>query len=881
MTLRFPLTLLLTLLLTGISRGSTGSTIIDSLTGTNVSSEQVSKETQKGAMTKVASAAETVPESNRYSVALDVSFRVANEESGTAIASVVNSQPSSHIANYVWMVLIACVVVAVVRRFPSCRSWRLHWAFAASFTVACIPVEIFSSIGILGIIVSTVCVIHLLVPRAARGNAIFVGIGLAFFAYAFAVAGVLVIHTEMPFVERYSTAFYEATQLPLMNMSVHDDTTISAEARAYFTIARSLASLLALYLTYKTVLYFLNLASTQFWMLCYRFNREKKLSLVIGIGSVGLELIRDLRLQGHRVIAVEINKDAPRVEEARMLGARIVIGDAVDFDLYRQLPFDAIDSVYVVAGDDQRNIEISQRLRNFSAQRVAMGPRKTSDRSNPPLRNSLRGRIDYLRWRCRLQNHPGVCYVQLYDVSMQRILEQEHHDQPLEKFDIEMRHFNANRNAVRDFIQRQLSAAEVRPQKTDEVALYLVVGFDHLGQELAAELAQLAHFNNHRRSRIVVFSETPEKDCRTFLARYPKFSDDRIIKDWKDVKFKTEEDSWSFLPTPGTVAEGEVSPAQSTADRLGIQFATNAIFTNAPVSPAELAFHTLIHNLTTTVEGVVVKPVLIVCEPEWKRSFAWSSEFCESWKSYCRRMNLSPFVPSGRCHPELPVYFWLQGHRAIRELVRDNRYQIPFGLEEHSISKSLVDAELLSHLGAVVQYSYDLVMGKISSTEPPESLRPLSYADLKSNLNGAAHALIKFQLAGCDISWLSEQHSMELPSLTEVPSFVLNGVTLTDMTTFDRNDQSIVAILAQTEHNRWMAEQLMKGYEWINTEPARDASGDRLPQYLHFRTTLCPWNQLPAAEALKDVRQTYYVLCHLQRLQAALQRNESQNTGTR
>ena len=81
--------------------------------------------------------------------------------------------------------------------------------------------------------------------------------------------------------------------------------------------------------------------------------------------------------------------------------------------------------------------------------------------------------------------------------------------------------------------------------------------------------------------------------------------------------------------------------------------------------------------------------------------------------------------------------------------------------------------------------------------------------------------------------------------------------------------------LGKMEHNRWMAEQLLKGYVYVEAETPKvkkvemDTNGNmkerevRLPQHEHERKTLCSWTPLENDEKLKDLRQAYYVLYYL------------------
>jgi len=690
------------------------------------------------------------------------------------------------------------------------------------------------------------------------------------------VAGGLALHKDKALFERYSTAFYEATQLPLMNMSPHNDANDS-EAELYFNLARVFGCLFAYFVAYKTVVYVCDRAKTQFLLGWYCVRSKKKLALVIGLGTVGRRLIRNLIDEKFRVIAIESDKDSVHIERAQDLGAQVIVGDALADRVYRRLPFDAVQSIYVVAGDDRKNLEIGQKLLNYSIERVKRAKLLQSDKAAWWQRwfHKLTGKV--------LLDRKAVCHVQLYDSNMQQLMEQEHFRQAIELSHIEMRHFNAQQNAVRDLIQRDLAKTGVRPQESHEVGLYFIVGFEDLGQEVALGLAHLAHFENLRRSRIVVFCADPKRESERFLARYPKFTYwNSVYETWDNLTFFEDLDSWEFRS--GVTDNAPVDPnapslnAQAPEAKYGVTFATNTLFTKMPSSASDDDFLKLIFDLTKPGGKVSVNPSVIVCDKDASKSFAWSSEFVDAWKSYAKRKYLQPVCLGGQHHPALTTYFWLQGHKALKELVKDNDGHFPFGLEEYCIATNLLDSTLLRQLASVVGYSYGLAISKDKVEEAKlAELSPVRFEDLQSDLQAAAHSIIKYRIAGRTMDPTLVKNDVSLPKIGTLASFSWEGNPLTDPTAAD-NAQSTLIKLGQIEHNRWMAEQLLKGYEFIIEEKPRviesiiDKMGNpkernvRLPQYEHQRQTLCPWDQLPDHEKLKDLRQAYYVLYHLSAL---------------
>lgn len=751
--------------------------------------------------------------------------------------------------SYVFPVLFVAGLLYLVK--PSYR-YYLAPAFAVSYLLFLVPPLWVSSIGLVGLLACSGILIHALVPKQRAEKSVFIGITLAFLAYVFAVAGGLAAHPEREPFERYSTAFYEATQLPLMNMSPHDDVADS-EASYYYSWARIFGCLFAYFVAYKAVAYVCERAQTQFLLGWYCVRSRTKLALVIGLGAIGRRLIRNLRADGFRVVAIESDKDSVHIQRAQDLGAQVIVGDALDERVYDKIPLDAVSSIYVVAGDDRKNLEIGQQLLSCSTKRVKKANQAESADA------SWSTRWCHFLGRKMLNDTQAVCHVQLYDSNMQRSMEQEHFRQPIEMSGIEMRHFDARQNAVRDLVQRELTKPGIRPRDQNEIGLYILVGFGDLGREVAVGIAHLAHFENEKRARIVVFCSNPEVEAKSFLAQYPKFTaPDSIRLNWNDVRFDERLDQWDY---PGPADAPMAGPAR------GVTFATNTLFTEAPLSASDGDFLKLILELTSERWETSVKPCVIVCDEDVNQSFTWSSEFAEAWKGFARKNGLKPECPDGRSHPSLNTYFWLQGHKALSALVQDNVRHTPFGLEENCISTKLLDSTLLRYLGSVVQYSYDLATASAPVARSPTDLVPLRFEFLKSNLHAASHSLIKYQIAGGRIDSILAKSTFSLSMPGTVDWFSMDGFDYMDPNTPTMDEKNILLTLGKMEHNRWMVEQLLKGYEYVRGEEPRVA-GKRLPQFEHQRQTLCHWAQLADDEKLKDLRQAYYVLYHLHALDA-------------
>jgi hypothetical protein len=81
--------------------------------------------------------------------------------------------------------------------------------------------------------------------------------------------------------------------------------------------------------------------------------------VVVGLGQVGLRLCTQLQALGIGVVAVERDPAAPNLRLARALGVPVVVADAIDRFVLRELGLQRAQAMAAVASDDLDNIAVS------------------------------------------------------------------------------------------------------------------------------------------------------------------------------------------------------------------------------------------------------------------------------------------------------------------------------------------------------------------------------------------------------------------------------------------------------------------------------------------------------------------------------------------
>ena len=89
---------------------------------------------------------------------------------------------------------------------------------------------------------------------------------------------------------------------------------------------------------------------------------EGNKTIIIGGGSTAVLLARRLHVHGKKVVIIELDK--MRFREIRDKGINVIFGNGLDTKTYRQLKLTPDNYIVIETGNDERNLKISQMLRN-------------------------------------------------------------------------------------------------------------------------------------------------------------------------------------------------------------------------------------------------------------------------------------------------------------------------------------------------------------------------------------------------------------------------------------------------------------------------------------------------------------------------------------
>ncbi len=576
----------------------------------------------------------------------------------------------------------------------------------------------------------------------------------------------------------WSIPVFKTVQLFLLNSGAEDDT--GHPSNWLLVVARMSAATLFLVVSWAVIRTVLDEARKLPRLLARRNH-----VVICGLGQIGLQILDDLHRLGRSSDVVIVENDAANswLSYARSLGASVVIGDSTKADtlIEARVPYAA--EVFVVNGDDGVNLEVTAELGILLSEKTG-------------------------------REHPLQLYVHIVDTNLATTLRPYCtilHDTPLMQVHV----FNVPRAAaVRLVTQRLWPHA---PRQQAEVSHFVILGFGPMGQALAVQLAQLAHFPNRKRSRFTIADPDIRRQSRSFLKRFSRFtcwSGDRLGVE----KFGAESDEWDWTPDSPPDGLGE-------HHEHAIEYVCNAEFVDLSAGCNDVM---LARRLFDAFSANTVKPAIFVCGQQDRENFDTAVRLREQLSNLGR--------------PEIPIFVWLPRQPALAEaLARDGRL-IPFGECRTAASYEEITRPMREAIGRKIHEDYErqaIARGDRASMDPWENIRD----DFReSNRVAADHLILKLAALG---------HRLEQGSNSRAAP-----------KDFDSIDPSQLQLLAEMEHYRWVAERLLAGWRFTPEGKTNEETQHNKQRKLNHN--LVPWSKL-GTDRKKDFDQVKTVLRECQR----------------
>jgi hypothetical protein len=619
-----------------------------------------------------------------------------------------------------------------------------------------------------------------------------------------------------------TACLYEATQVLVLNMSAYIE-----QFNIWIGIARLFAVAFFTFIAIQAIRKLFSQTFSDFWIWCHR----KNMVFVAGLGRLGLQIALNASQEGRLVVVQEPKEDNPNRSIAAEAGVVTVTEDGSDIDALREHVQRSPRTMYLVTGDDLTNINA--------------------------LANVLALRQEHARAHNKHLG-PCECYVHIEHSQLHRsfsrcLLENSQDTDP----GFKVHAFNIYHETACQLIIDELTP--LRPRHKDEVALYVVFGFEQMGMAMVKELVEFAHFENLKRSRILVISEDAEQDYLKCTSTWPRISPRNVCVDLSQVRFDAAQDDW------GNQSAGPEIDTGKTIDSKAVQYAANVQFCQLRSSHGFSLSEVGEFVRLATEPGV--KPVFLFCHEDDTDNFRMASELEDSLQDnhgLNKKRSIDSKSAAVSQHPtvtDLPIFAFLPRSRPLQQVLQNgiqtNLAAVrPFG----DVRQGLLRAHdtLVEEFAFEIAYDYhvnskreetrDTLFKEQSVTTPAlkrddvsipsdtecgvlsrdafrTHLRKSPYWEQTSNLCAAEHKQVLVQLMGYKIARNSKQPA----------SYHLNFAGLSDQQK---------ETMARVEHNRWMAERLLIGWCY-------GPRSDYPPQRLSF----CAEKHLDPADWQKDINQ--------------------------
>jgi|GEM_PF-3208472 len=539
----------------------------------------------------------------------------------------------------------------------------------------------------------------------------------------------------------------------------------------------------------------------------FRLRLADRHDIVCGLGQVGQQLVRDLVATARerrwwapidfwrpQLVVIERDAEHPGLAEWRRQGVLVLIGDATSLHLQTRANFAGARRIFACTGSDDINLEIIfdllNTLRNIEPRPAAVSP--------------ISAQND------RLAVSPGrQCFVHVLDAGLCDVLIQ--HAAPQARlYGMELRPFNVVRNSVQQFLLEHL--ARHCPRQPRETLLAIVIGGDAFAEELVVQIAALAHFPNRKRTRIIMAAQDCTATMKRVLARRGALGPPRVVSDHQGITpelFDPVDDEWSarrLHPLPAWQIHETQGPA--------VEYVANLVFTERPEYMVDESFW---DRLDPQLADPDVQPLIVVCLPEDRQNFDAAVRLSERMARVHDR-KVTVYVRLAK-QPAFTAFLSTthreQGHQPLA---------IPFGSYEDSAKLSVLLNAAHEQLAIQFHQQYQLQHCGPSRTGACADWEHLPSTYQQANRSAAVHAVLKLQSL----------------HLAHVPRALLRAEDQSRIVHIPSRPE--LDLLAEMEHNRWMADRLLDGWRW---GPVRNDSLKQRPQ-------LVPWESLTDEEREKD-----------------------------
>lgn len=670
--------------------------------------------------------------------------------------------------------------------------------------------------------------------------------------------------------------------------------TINGEIQTYDSVFKRMARVaglaLIVLLAYEGIQLLFAEPLQRFWV-----NRYTDHVVICGLGQIGRSLVRDLTEPSpvesktpsdkaarqseqqmetkwpKKIVVIERNKDNSDIPWAESRVVIVVIGNAADDEVLMRVGAHRARDVFFTNGSDELNLECTNDLLRIVS-----------------LRNANQSET--------VPTHVPRMFVHLLKPRLETMLVEakkrafgSHASQSGNAIEhLVVRPFNVIDRSIQALLEGPVLERRPTSKDKDEIAHFVIVGFGEVGQELAIKLAQLAHYENLKRSRItIVYSKRDKTAVEQFQELYPKFFPklDSFAAELAGINRRPEDydawmpfqemDNWSFGVAVKTKPNPKLNPEPNDPAEVidaslsrGVEFVANGGFVLASGGVTSDHF---ISKLEALSREPGVRPMVFICNAEDEQNCADATELRDELdvRLKCKvadnsidyldrrehRITIFPYVPN---RPML--------HRLIDPSDKPSADLIPWGDCRQVCTYDTLTVDMIRPLAVAINHDYDLKYAQkelrkegepapTRSTVVVKSLDEMPAWKRHTNLMAAAHVNTKLAPLGLVLRPAIEDQERSQADAQRVQNIIDRSIhhqVRRDWLVESEEDR-ILEMVAKMEHHRWIAERLLMDWGFGDKAPNGCPENKR-------RIAFVDWSNLPEDEGVKDRDQIARIL---------------------
>ena len=528
----------------------------------------------------------------------------------------------------------------------------------------------------------------------------------------------------------------------------------------------------------------------------------KNHTVICGLGYVGIMLAQEAVEENQPVVVIEIDANNPNIRKVEEQGVTVVIGDATDKQMLRWVNATAALELVIAMNTDELNLECTANFHKIETEAQDKAGHKGLFPQQKHIETSV--------------------FVHLRQPKLRHLVEKYNDEDSSAYLYI---YFNVIERASHQLLTKLV--LPYRPRVESQVAHFVVIGFDAVGQQLVRDIANFAHYENLKRPRLtVVYRRGEAAAVRAFRRAHPRLmlEDDEVTVGTEFFP-EPERDDWMYeVRRKGYYGTAVVAS--------GNTFAVNGTWFE---DEGGALSQTIADHLVSIHQGENgVLPIVVVCHADEDANYTSSRRLREV-------LNQRLGIKQGDVGPApVPIFAYVPCRPMLTHEDAEALHGLHF-LGDYKDVCLLEDLKNDHSVALAIDLAFDYAQrhdpDSIQGRTSIPYFRSRDAWSQNSNLMAAAFAPIKLAALVAtegraddeqvlEIKWEEVKGSPEQPH----PVMVM-------------------------EHNRWSAERLATGWKWT-PEKKKDET-----QFIN--PDLVPWKYL-GEEQKKDSEQIEAILKHIQ-----------------